>query len=284
MKNTNFEKTKFPVKFLETLDGGTAHVILFSDDKKYVVKWNATSNKRAKEVVNEYVAGNLATLLSLPVVPFELVYIPADFISNTPKLKSKKHTFNPGCHYACLFIENSIELSELNKSLPSKTDVINHEMLAAMVVFDHWVHNIDRTMSNLLLEKRNNEVFYVHLIDHGKCFPGGYNWSVNTLRTKSNDGLPFRETYHWVFSILNEEDFTQFVEKIINLPNERIFEVIRSIPEEWQVSKEESEALFQYLVKQKNQLPDLVANFIEQYKNNLINKKKEKKLKKKKKK
>ena len=60
--------TKYPVKYVQTLRGGTAHVILFSDGKEYVVKWFGTKKEREKEVVNEYLIGKLAELLSLPVI------------------------------------------------------------------------------------------------------------------------------------------------------------------------------------------------------------------------
>lgn len=276
-------QSKFPVELVQTLVGGTAHVIRFSDGKKYVVKWNGTQSKRAKEVVNEYVVGKLAMFLSLPVVPFELVFIPEEFIKNTPKLHSKKYNFSSGCQYACLFIENSIVPDEVVKAFPSKTEVKNHDMLAAMVVFDLWVNNIDRTMSNLLLEHLSDGSYFVHLIDHGICFPGGYQWSAKTLTQKLNYDIPYQETYRWAFSMLNEEDFTSFVDKIVSLPNELIYEVTQSIPEEWGVSNEESAALYNFLVEQKSHLPNLITNFINQYKSNIVNKKdKEKKVKNKK--
>ncbi|MEH7332566.1 HipA family kinase [Neobacillus drentensis] len=264
---------KYPVKFVQTLRGGTAHVILFNDGKKYVVKWNGTTRERAKEAVNEYVAAQLATLLSLPVVPFELVYIPDEFIKKNPELQSKKYKFSSGCQYACLFIENSIVLKEF-KALPSKTEVKNQDMLAAMAVFDQWVYNSDRTMSNLLLERLSEDSYYFHMIDHGKCFPGGYKWSAKTLSQKLKYKMKYRESYQWIFSILNNEDFTSYVEKIISTPNNLIYEVIQSIPKEWAVSKEESEALYQFLVNHKNSLPNVIDNFINKYKNNSSKKKK----------
>lgn len=268
--------SKYPVKFVQTLRGGTAHLILFSNGKKYVVKWNGTEMKRAKEAVNEYVVGQLATLLSLPVVPFDLVYIPDEFIKKNPELHSKKYKFSSGCQYGCLFIENSIVLAKARKALPSKTEVKNHDMLAAMAVFDQWVNNSDRTMSNLLLERLSEGNYYFHMIDHGKCFPGGYKWSAKTLSQKLKYDMKYRETYQWIFSILNKEDFTTYVEKIVSVPNKLIYEVIQSIPEEWEVSKEESEALYHFLVEHKKRLPTVIDNFIDKYSNNTSNKKRKK--------
>lgn len=277
----NMEQSKYPVKFIQTLIGKTAHVILFSDGKKYVVKWNGTKNDRAKEVVNEYVVGSLARLLSLPVVPFEVVNIPEEFINNTPELHSKKFKFNPGRQYACLYIDNSIVLEEVSKTFPSRTEINNHGVLAAMVVFDLWVNNTDRTMSNLILERLGEGGYYFHMIDHGNCFPAGYLWSVKTLSEKPKNDFPYQETYRWVFSILNEQDFTPYVEKIVSLPNEFIYEVTQTIPADWNIVNEEREALYHFLVEQKKHLPNLLANYIDKYKNNLFNKKEAEKKKKK---
>lgn len=255
-----------PVSFIQTLEGGTAHVILFSDGNKYVVKWNGTREKRAREVVNEYVIGKLAELLSLPVVPFELVHIPEDFIKKTPELQSDKYNFNSGYHISCLFIENSIVFYDVFDHPPSISEVENPEMLAGMAVFDQWVHNFDRTVNNLLLERHSGGSFYVHMIDHGRCFPGEYKWSAQTLSEYREYKPLYQETYQWVFSLLNDwKEFHSFVEKIISLPNKLIHEVINSIPEEWQVSLEDREALYKFLVTQKNHLHKVIDGMIEYY-------------------
>lgn len=125
------------------------------------MKWNGTE-KKSQRSSNEYVVDNLAMFLSLPVVPFELVYIPDKFIKKIPTLHSKKYKFSSGCEYVCLFIDNRIVLDEVFKAFPSKTKVKNHDMLTGMVVFDLWVNNIDRTMSNLLLEHLSEGGYFVH--------------------------------------------------------------------------------------------------------------------------
>lgn len=255
-----------PVAFIQTLEGGTAHVILFSDGKKYVVKWNGTREKRAREAVNEYVVGKLAELLSLPVVPFELVHIPEEFIKKTPELQSDKYNFSSGCHISCLFIENSFVFYDVFDNPPSKSEIKNSEMIAGIAVLDQWVHNFDRTVNNLLLERLSGGCFYVHMIDHGRCFPGEYKWSSQTL-SEYRDFKPFyQETYQWIFSLLNDrKELHSFVEKIISLPNKLIYEVIKSIPEEWQVSMHDREALYQFLVEQKNHLLNVINGMIDYY-------------------
>jgi hypothetical protein len=93
-KNNNVkEQPLYPVKYVQVLRGGTAHVILFNDGKEYVVKWFGVKKERGKEVVNEYVVAKLAQLLSLPNIPFKLVYIPEYFLKKTPELQQKSLMF-----------------------------------------------------------------------------------------------------------------------------------------------------------------------------------------------
>jgi hypothetical protein len=256
------KQSKYPVKYVQSLRGGTAHVILFNDGKKYVVKWYGTTKERGKEVVNEYVVGKLAALLSLPVIPFELVYIPKEFIEKTPELQSKGHNYSSGYHYGCVFIENAVVFEDVREAPPSKAGVKNYDMLAEITVFDQWVNNSDRGTTNVILEPLVEGGYYVHMIDHGRCFPGRYHWSAQTLSEKPeyNFHWPF---YKWVYSLLdNSKELTSFAEKIVGFPNKLIYEVIQSIPEEWYVSTEDREALYRFFLKQKSNLPDIVASII----------------------
>lgn len=263
----SIEQSKYPVKYIQVLRGGTAHIILFSDGKKYAVKWHGTTKERGREVVNEYVVGKLAALLSLPVIPFELVYIPEEFIKKTPELQSKEYQYSSGYQYGCVFIENAIVFEDIREAPPSKIEVQNGDMLAGITIFDQWVNNSDRGTRNVILERLAESSYYVHMIDHGRCFPGRYQWSAQTLSEKPeyNFHWPF---YKWVYSLLNDyKELTSFADKIVSLPNKLISEVIQSIPREWHVSIEDREALYKFFLEQKNNLPDIVASIINYHRN-----------------
>ncbi|MBD8135590.1 HipA family kinase [Peribacillus frigoritolerans] len=259
--------TKYPVKYVQTLRGGTAHVILFSDGKEYVVKWFDTKKGREKEVVNEYLIGKLAELLSLPVIPFDLVYIPEDFIKKTPELQSTQHNYSSGYQYGCVFIRNSTVFENVRENPPTKTDVKNRDMLAGITVFDQWVNNSDRGTMNVILENLSDGGYYVHMIDHGRVFPGRYQWSAQTLSETPvyNYHWPF---YKWAFSLLNDhKELTSFIEKIVKLPNKSIYQVIESIPKEWNVKTKDRDALYKFLLEQKNKLPEIVERIIQHHSN-----------------
>jgi hypothetical protein len=259
--------TKYPVKYVQTLRGGTAHVILFSDGKEYVVKWFDAKKGREKEVVNEYLIGKLAELLSLPVIPFDLVFIPEEFIKKTPELQSTKLNYSSGYQYGCVFIENSTVFENVRVNPPTKTDVKNRDMLAGITVFDQWVNNSDRGTMNVILEILNDGGYYVHMIDHGRVFPGRYQWSAQTLSESPvyNYHWPF---YKWTFSLLDDhKELTSFIEKIVKLPNKSIYQVIESIPKEWNVKTKDRDALYKFLLEQKNKLPEIVERIIQHHSN-----------------
>ena len=262
------EQPLYPVKYVQALRGGTAHVILFNDGKEYVVKWFGVKKERGKEVVNEYVVAKLAQLLSLPIIPFKLVYIPEDFLKKTPELQQKKHNYISGYHFGCVYIKNSIPFEDVRFTPPSPQEVNNRNQLAGLTVFDQWLNNSDRGTMNVILERLDDDSYYVHMIDHGRCFPGGYQWSPQTLNNEPayNFHWPF---YKWVYTTLNDtQELTSYIDKIIDFPNEKIYEVMASIPDEWNVSTEERDALYHFLLKQKRNLPNIVNNMIK-YQSNL---------------
>ncbi|MFC4322794.1 HipA family kinase [Litchfieldia salsa] len=268
VENESKNHTKVPVQYIQTLRGGTAHVILFNDGKKYVVKWNATKKDRGREVVNEYIIGKLATLFSLPVIPFEIVYISKEFIENTPELKSNKNNYLSGYQYACIYIENTLVFEDVRQDPPSKSEIKNRDMLAGITVFDQWVNNSDRGTMNVLFEPLVEGGYYVHMIDHGRCFPGRYQWSAQTLSQmpEYNFHWPF---YKWVYSNLHDDnELSSFAKKIVNMPNNLIYEVIQSIPQEWDVNTEDRESLYIFLLKQKDELPNILEK-IAIYRNTL---------------
>jgi hypothetical protein len=248
---------------LARLDG-KVYLFLFSDGLKYVVKFYNTKG-RTKEVVNEYVVGKLAEHLSLlPVVPLKLVYMPADqdIIKNVPR-RVKSKVYKPGYQFATLFIDNSTEFSEM-VTPPTKDNLKNRNLLAGLIVFDRWVNNNDRTMSNILIQSLQGD-YYFHMIDQGKCFPGGYNWTAETLK---QNVIPLieRPVYKWATSLLSSEDeFKPFIDQITAFNHKSINEIIQSIPDNWYVSDEEKQALLDFLIKQQESLPNVMEMYINQY-------------------
>lgn len=249
-----------PVQYVQALSGGSAHVILCSDGNQYVVKRN-TGSRRPKEMVNEYVVGKLAKLLSLPVIPFELIYLNEEFIKKTPELHSNHYDCDPGFRFGSIEIENSVVFANKAEAPPSKGEVINRNMLAGMIVFDQWVYNSNR---DVLLQPLDKGGYFVHMIHHDRCFPGGYKWNAKTVGSQKPEYRVLNQVYRWCFSLLDDEELLiTFAERIKALPDEQINNVIKSIPDDWKVSSEDCKALYDFLVKEKTRMPKVAALFRE---------------------
>ncbi|WP_152396907.1 hypothetical protein [Paenibacillus guangzhouensis] len=61
-----------PIKYLETLSGKAAHLLLFNDGNRYAVKCKNNFHG-TRELVNEFVIARLGQHLSLPALPEALI-------------------------------------------------------------------------------------------------------------------------------------------------------------------------------------------------------------------
>jgi hypothetical protein len=242
-----------PVQLIESIPKGYSKPqrILFSDGRTYAVKFkNNPSGTRI--LVNEYISGKLAQLLSLPVVPFEVVEISDDFIKGNPVFS--KYKFKSGNQFASLFIDNCIHLS---KDSPKQVNINNRNHLAGIIAFDLWIGNTDRKEGNVLLEPRQEGEYYLHIIDHGRIFADA-KWTIKTLKKIPKKMVIDQRVHKWFVSQLqSENEIHAAIEKILDLPDEMISDVIDSIPDDWDVSKDERVALVDRLINTKQLLSNI---------------------------
>lgn len=251
--------TLYPVHYLGSHSEGYTRPQLFelSDGNKYLVKFK-NNPQGTRVLVNDWVAGKLALLLGLPVAPFALVYFSKSHFNQFPELY--KYGFKPGHQFASYLLKNCTGLWEPRNS----GEIANLSVLPGVIVFDYWVNNYDRDTGNALLEKVSENTCYLHLIDHGLCFPIG-SWTKKNSQ-KVYVSILDQDVHTWaVTRIDNPKDLLKFTEKVLSLPSEQIYKVINSIPEDWNVSSSEKEAVYQYLITRREVLPILMLKFIKKY-------------------
>ncbi|WP_102344937.1 HipA family kinase [Bacillus sp. Marseille-P3661] len=271
-----YEQNIQPVQLVESIKQGYSKPqnILFSNGRQYAVKFkNNPSGTRI--LVNEYIAGRLGQILSLPIVPFEVVKINDDFINEHPILLQRK--FTSGSQFASLFIDNCIQLERDSQN--ENITVSNKNHLAKIIVFDLWIGNTDRKENNVLLEPNGQGEYFLYMIDHGRCFSNA-KWTVKTLEKMPKLEVTLN-VHKWFAGLLQSENEIQSaIKEIMNIPEEIIRDVIQSIPDDWDVTVSEREALVAHLVNAQQLLPQLQI----QRQNKDTKKKKSKKDKSKKKK
>jgi hypothetical protein len=250
------------IRYEETLLGDIAHLFTIgNEDQKYVIKFHNYRN-RTKKVINEYIVGKLGERLSLPVLPAELLYVPDQDIAYLPD-KIRKRGAKAGFHVSFPYIDSSISFHEFPQ-LPGREELTNPEALAGMIVFDLWINNTDRSSTNLLFQPFPSGFRFL-MIDHGRCFPGRYNWTVESLHQGIHPRINM-PVYKWATRLLNqEEDLRLFVERIQALEESFLYEIVHSVPKDWMNTAEEKESLIQFLTKQQHGMDAMVQNYIETY-------------------
>ncbi len=249
----------YPVRYLGNFKEGFSKPQLFemNDGNTYLVKFK--DNPQGTRVLgNDWVVGKLAQLLGLPVAPFEVAYFSKSDFKKFPVLYS--YGFTPGHQFASLLLKDCTGLWEprINE------EIVNLDAMPGIIVFDYWVNNNDRDTGNVLLERLSDNKCYLHLIDHGLCFPG-YASSKDMLKQVPMNLLN-QSVHTWgVTQIDDPKSLMQFTEKVLALPSKQILSVINTIPEDWDVSSSEKKALYQYLLSAKKALPILILKFIKKY-------------------
>ncbi|WP_147274592.1 HipA family kinase [Phyllobacterium bourgognense] len=136
-----------------------------TDTKLYYVKGKGAGYD---SLVKEWVAGQLARRLGLPIPTFHVVVVPRELyeIGRKESLRDLGH----GSLFGSEQVMNVNELSVLN------SDAIPAELKREIVAFDWWVMNGDRTLTeaggnpNILWSETNSQPF---IIDHNLAFDTG---------------------------------------------------------------------------------------------------------------
>jgi hypothetical protein len=256
------------VKHIRGMPRGSSRpqLILFSDGRKYIVKFKNNPIQGTRALVNEYVAGRLAQLLGLPVPRFKIVHISRQFFRDNPTLF--RYRFQPGHQFASEYIPNC--LKKIDKKSLTQLNIINRKHLAGIIVFDQWVNNIDRRNRNILLRPISRDRGYkLFMIDQGHSFSyfdylshkRECRWTPETLEFLPQKLKP-NAFYRWCKRRSRREAFAWYLKKIQQLSEKQIHQVIASIPKDWHLSRTEREALYDYLIKARKMLPNLIEDYL----------------------
>jgi len=195
-----------------------------ADERLYAVKGRAALNKG---LIAEVVSGWLGQNLGIPVPFFALGDLPRSLLEYYEDNELSR-AIGSGTLFASLWQEPvEAMVMPLLRKMPN-------EMLATIYVFDHWIMNGDRTLSehggnpNLLIELDSNSLL---AIDHNLAFSDTYNPSELSLHACREAWL--RKGRDFVFCDRMHENMRRLVENLD--------EIFTQIPESW--IEEENEFL-----------------------------------------
>ncbi|MGA9227964.1 MAG: HipA family kinase [Mesobacillus sp.] len=244
-----------PVAYRRKLEGkSNSHLIAFDDGREYVVKFFQPGFERT--LPNEWVSYCLARYLGLPIPFARLVEIPDEFTVKIPELAQMVPT---QFQFASLFVPNCLDGHQVRGVV---SGILNQETLAGIILFDYWMCNRDRTRKNILFQEDSQDVFQLWVIDHAEVL-GSYDWQISNLENLPT-GLRKSAAHRLMASFIeNEEAFAEALELIQTIPIFLIEEIVSTIPDDWNVSKEEKKAMVNALVQHRTKiLPKQMARII----------------------
>lgn len=137
------------------------------DGQAYFVKGHGAGKP---SLIAEYVGGRLARAFGLPVADFEIVEVPQELIKWSGRRDANE--LGAGLAFGSKALQHVQEFSMSHMPkvpVPTRKDV---------VLFDWWVHNADRTLTekggnpNLLWDTQHSRLA---VIDHNQAFDAGFD-------------------------------------------------------------------------------------------------------------
>ncbi len=157
------------------------------DDNLYFVKGRYASTR---SLVCEWLAGALAKSFGLPIVPFTKLLVPDALLELKFAAGEPLQDLGSGVVFGSL----RSSFSELTVTTANK---VSASLKADVVVFDWWIHNEDRTLTdkggnpNLFWDPGDKKLW---VLDHNLAFDPGFN-KANFLRSQA-----FAAQWHLVAS------------------------------------------------------------------------------------
>lgn len=212
------------VEVVRPIDSGMTQPFLcyLADDQLYAVKGREAL---PRGLMAELIAGALGRFMGLPIPDFAVAELSRDLASRNTN-EHVQTSLNVGSNFASLWQEPVEAVTmPLLRTYPK-------ELLARIFVFDHWIMNGDRTLSehggnpNLLVKLENKSLI---AIDHNLAFSPGY--SPDELANHACRGA-------WL-AMSRDPSFVSRCGTEMSSALNNLDAVIQSIPEEWLEENEE---------------------------------------------
>jgi hypothetical protein len=197
-------------------EGGSLPAVVQADDGGLYVMKFAGSGHGPKALVAELVAGEIGRRLGLRVP--EIVFIELDAALGPSEPNAEIHDLlqaSVGLNLGLRYLPNAFAFNSLLEPPPDP------DLASAIVWFDAYVTNVDRTPRNVNLLIWQQELW---LIDHGSCLYFHYDWGDYLARSrtpfahiKDHTLLPFASALEEADATLRARLTTEFIRQVVDL-------------------------------------------------------------------
>lgn len=232
------------------------YVVWCDDGNTYIVKFPG-NEQGVKTLVNEFIASNLCEYLELPIFHYNLISVKKeDYNENT------KDDIVPleGTAFGTIYNDNALII--LNSGMIAKS--VNRNDAIKILIFDILIGNYDRNKGNLMIDSVSKKLY---MIDHTHIFGIGTLWDEYQLPRLTKDDFEIDALNQFNYnniigSIKIDENFYselhKFIKKVKNINKDFIENIMKKIPNDWNVSNKEKKLLVDYIYKRFNRVDEIL--------------------------
>ncbi|MCI2229542.1 aminotransferase class I and II [Polaribacter sp. MSW13] len=222
-------------------EGGSLPAIVKADDGfQYVLKFRGAGQGK-KALIAEFIGGELARAIGLNVPELVFMNLDNSFSKTEPDEEIQDLLkFSVGLNLGLHFLSSAITFDPLVSKVDANT-------ASKIVLLDSITSNIDRTAKNTNLLHWNHELW---IIDNGASFYFHHNWE--TWKNHLTRTFPLIKDHVLLQKATHLTEAAKEIKHLIN--EEKITEIVSSIPEDWLLSESDSlsptemrDAYIQYL-------------------------------------
>jgi hypothetical protein len=184
------------------------HLMTADDGQDYIVKFPQQGDH--KSLFNEYVGGKLAKHFGLTVLEPVTIHIAQDIIDNSQDLRMRG--MMPGEYFATKKMNGIYNVGQQEAQRLDVSAIVNLPEVPSFITFDIFVCNNDRNDTNSIVVPVDDSraKFRYYLLDHGFCFNGSPEWSLNGVQN-----MPYKlSNIPWNRSIVQKKISLRFQLKI----------------------------------------------------------------------
>lgn len=222
-----------------------------------------------KVLANEYIALKLAKLLSITIPDGGICVIDED--TNIDDVMDELD-YNDDPKGICFYSKRIEKSSPFVNSGKVIDYISNSYEINRVILFDHLIYNEDRHNGNLLIQN-NKKIggLLMYIIDHSHVFNLKHAWNKRDLENiisneDYNDDKIIRlniDAVYYLFfekGIINEEKLRQEAIRFKEIITKNTIEkLIVDIPDEWNINKEDLEALNAYIMYRLEHIDDMIS-------------------------
>jgi hypothetical protein len=222
------------VSYLTALrEGGSVPAIVEADDEgTYVAKFRGAA-QGPRALVAEVIAGELGRRLGLPIPPLVLIEIDALLARSEPdpELQALLRA-SAGLNVGLDYLPGALNWEP---ALPPAPDPA---LAAAVVWFDAFITNVDRTARNPNLLRWHGQLY---LIDHGAALYFHHAWTDHLARSRS----PFAAIRNHVLLPFTREADLRAADAALapQITEPVLAEIVAQVPDDWLAGEATPEAV-----------------------------------------